>query len=81
MKYNMWLSTFWDITPPSPLKFNRVSEEEFAIIFRVVCYHLHAGFLLGILFDPEDGDDMFLRIFSSMSTNYMVLYPRRQNWS
>jgi hypothetical protein len=22
---------------------------------------LHAGFLLGILFSPEDGDDIFLR--------------------
>jgi uncharacterized protein involved in propanediol utilization len=24
----------------------------------------HAGFLLGLLFDPEDGCDMFLRNFS-----------------
>jgi hypothetical protein len=26
-----------------------------------VCYMLHAGFLLGLFFDPEDGGDMFLR--------------------
>jgi hypothetical protein len=23
------------------------------------CYLLHAGFLIGLLFDPEDGCDMF----------------------
>jgi hypothetical protein len=25
------------------------------------CYLIHAGFLLGLFFDPEDGSDMFLR--------------------
>jgi hypothetical protein len=25
------------------------------------CYLLHAGFLLGLFFDPEDGGDMFLQ--------------------
>jgi hypothetical protein len=24
------------------------------------CYLIHAGFLLGLFFDPEDGGDMFL---------------------
>jgi hypothetical protein len=24
------------------------------------CHLLHAGFLLGLFFDPEDGSDMFL---------------------
>jgi hypothetical protein len=28
------------------------------------CYLLHAGFLLGLFFDPEDGNDMFLQNFS-----------------
>jgi hypothetical protein len=37
---------------------------------------LHAGFLL----DPDDGRDMFLRK-SWLWRDYMVLYPRRQNYS
>jgi hypothetical protein len=46
-----------------------VSEENIASVFRVekyACFALlatcfRAGFLLGLLFDPEDGSDMFLR--------------------
>jgi hypothetical protein len=34
---------------------------------------LHASFLLGLFFNPEDGGDMFLRI----SMDYVALYPRR----
>jgi hypothetical protein len=39
--------------------------------------------LLGLLFDPEDGCDMFLRNFSWLSTDYMctALYSRSQNSS
>jgi hypothetical protein len=36
----------------------------------------HTDILLG-LFDPEDGDDMFLRKFGSLSTDYTALYSRR----
>jgi hypothetical protein len=36
---------FWDVTPCSPLKVNL----------------LHAGFLLGLFFDPEDRGDVILR--------------------
>jgi hypothetical protein len=35
--------------------------------------------LLGLLFDPEDGGDMFLQNTGWLSTNYMVLYPLWQN--
>jgi hypothetical protein len=35
-----------------------------------------AGFLLGLIFDPEDRRGMFLRN-SGPSPNYMVLQPRR----
>jgi hypothetical protein len=52
-------SILCDITLCSPLK----SEEHVASIFRAepaACYLLHAGFFLGLLFDPEDEGDMFL---------------------
>jgi hypothetical protein len=38
-----------------------------------------AGFSLGLFFEPEDGGDMFLRNDGLLSTDYIVLYPRRQN--
>jgi hypothetical protein len=38
---------------------------------------LHAGFLLGLFFNPEDGSDMFLRNVSRLSANYTSLYYRR----
>jgi hypothetical protein len=38
---------------------------------------LHAGFLLGLLFNPEDGSDMFFRNVCGLSTGYMALCPRR----
>jgi hypothetical protein len=40
------------------------------------CYLLHAGFLIGSFFEPEVGDDMFLRKFGWISTDYTALYPR-----
>jgi hypothetical protein len=35
-----------------------------------------ADFMLGVFFDREDGDDMALRNFSGLLTDYMVLYPK-----
>jgi hypothetical protein len=41
------------------------------------CYLLHAGFMLGLIFDSEDGSDMFLQNVGQLSTHYTALYPRR----
>jgi hypothetical protein len=40
-------------------------------------YLLHAGFLLGLLFNPEDVGYMFFRKAGLISTGYTALYPRR----
>jgi hypothetical protein len=39
-----------------------------------------AGLFFGLLFNPEDGGDIFLRNFGSFSTDYIALYPRRSNY-
>jgi hypothetical protein len=41
------------------------------------CYIFHAGFLLGLFFEPEDTGDLFLRNVGWLSTDSTVLYPRR----
>jgi hypothetical protein len=38
-----------------------VSEGHIASICVMLATYFHAGFLLGLFFDPEDGGDMFLR--------------------
>jgi hypothetical protein len=55
----------WDIIPCS------LSKDILA------CYLLHAGFLLRLFFDPEDGGKMFLQNVYQLSTHYMMFYPRR----
>jgi hypothetical protein len=40
----------------------------------VTCFH--AGFLLRLFFDPENGCDMFLRNVGGFSTEYTALYPK-----
>jgi hypothetical protein len=38
---------------------------------------LHAGFLIGLFYDLENGGDIFLRNVGLLSTDYTALYPRR----
>jgi hypothetical protein len=57
---------FWDITPCSPLKVNRVAN----------CFH--AVSLLRLFFSPKDGGGVFLRNVSWISTDDTALYPKRQ---
>jgi hypothetical protein len=37
-----------------------------------------AGLFLGLHFNPDDGDDMFLQNVCWLSTDYTALYPRRE---
>jgi hypothetical protein len=63
-------SIFWDITPCGLLKVNQCFRETHRLhVQAVLATHFHAGFLLGILFGPEDGDDV----------DYIVLYARRRD--
>jgi hypothetical protein len=39
----------------------------------LVCYLLHADFLLRLFFDPEDGGEIFLRNVGCLSTDYTAL--------
>jgi hypothetical protein len=54
-------SIFWDTTPCSLLKVNGISQarNQREIALLPTCFH--ARFLLGLIFDPEEVGDMFLR--------------------
>jgi hypothetical protein len=61
-------SISWNIMPFIPLK-----------VKLATCFH--AGFLLGISFDNENGGDIFLRNVGRLPADYTALYPRRWNSS
>jgi hypothetical protein len=55
---------FWDIMPRSPLKVSRRFGGTYRLSIQgrkallATCFR--AGFLLGLIFDSEDGGDMFI---------------------
>jgi hypothetical protein len=55
------------------------SYEVFYLLGYNAWYLLHAGFLLGLFFDLEDGGDMFFRRVGCLSKDYTSLYSRRWN--
>jgi hypothetical protein len=44
------------LSPPTPI----LTKNGYVGLAMLLIY-FHAGFLLGLFFDPEDGSDMFLR--------------------
>jgi hypothetical protein len=64
-------SIVWDITACSQLKVNR----RFGRTCSACCL-LHAGFFLGLFFEPEYGYDIFLRNVGLFSADCTALYPR-----
>jgi hypothetical protein len=44
-------------------------------------YLIYVAFLPGLFVHPQVGGHKFLRNVDSLSTDYMALYPRRQNSS
>jgi hypothetical protein len=69
-------TTFWDISPCSPLKINRRFEKHIASTFRVEEFCFYFRTLLGLFIDPEDGGDIFLRNIYWVSADYTALYSR-----
>jgi hypothetical protein len=57
----------------------RRSATDSVIALLATCFH--AGFLLGLFFEFEDGGNMFLRKVSWLSTHYTALYLKMQSSS
>jgi hypothetical protein len=68
---------FWDITPCSPLKANRIFGEACLGPKNKPSYVLDASFLFGLFLDPKNGGEMFLLNVGWLSTDYMALWQKR----
>jgi hypothetical protein len=69
-------SIFWHTTPSSSLKVSHRFGGTFRHHHQEQIYLLQAGFLLGLVFGPENGGDV-LRNVGCLSMDYMVLYLNR----
>jgi hypothetical protein len=72
-------SVVWDITPCSQLIINGRFGRTYFHLY--ACYLFHAGFLLGLCFDPEDWDDVliFNRIHRVIAQKTEILF--RFSWT
>jgi hypothetical protein len=48
-----------------------------ALPIALLATYFYARILLGLLFDPEDGSDIFFLNLGGLSTDYKASYPRR----
>jgi hypothetical protein len=65
--------SLWNVTPCRPLKVNR---RRLHLQGRTASYLPHAGFCLGLFFEPENRGDIFFRNVCWHSTEYTSLYSR-----
>jgi hypothetical protein len=66
-------SDLWNVMPCVRWKFNDISNEDIAYIFRESrsdCYLLLAGCLLVLFFYPEDGGSIFLQKVREIVLDY-----------
>jgi hypothetical protein len=82
-------SIFWDIASCSLLKVNRRFRGTCCLHLQGQSISQarnqlenkwqvkHAGFFLGLFFNPKNGVDMFLQNVGLLSMDYRMLYPRR----
>jgi hypothetical protein len=68
-------SLFLDTAQCCPMKVNR----RCGGTSTSACCLLHSGFLLDLLFNPEDRGNIFLRKVGLLSSDYTASYPRRLN--
>jgi hypothetical protein len=71
LQASQWeLNSFFHFLPVSSVIRN------FGLSIALLATCFHAGFLLGLFFDPDDGSDMFLRNVGWLSTDYAALYTK-----
>jgi hypothetical protein len=85
-------SIFWDVKPCSPLKVSRrfgrlchLHIQDWRVrqgrsIASDACCALQPGFLLGLLFNPENWVDMCIRNVCCFSADYTALYQKDGNF-